>query len=60
MKKIQVYDPPMCCSSGACDPEVDPALVRFIADLHWLANQGVAVERLQPAQQPYDFAETQQ
>jgi hypothetical protein len=56
MKKVQVYDPPMCCSSGVCGPEVDPTLVRFNADFHWLANQGIAVERYNPAQQPYDFA----
>jgi arsenite methyltransferase len=52
MKKVQVYDPPMCCSSGVCGPEVDPTLVRFNADFHWLANQGIAVERYNPAQQP--------
>ncbi len=45
MKKIQVYDPPMCCSSAICGPNVDPTLVRFNADFHWLANQGVAIER---------------
>lgn len=56
MKKVQIYDPPMCCSSGVCGPEVDPTLVRFNADFHWLANQGVTVERYNLAQQPFDFA----
>ena len=36
MSKVQVFDPPMCCSTGVCGPEVDPALVRFAADLEWL------------------------
>jgi hypothetical protein len=35
---------------------VDPILVRFAADLHWLANQGIAVERFNLAQQPQAFA----
>lgn len=56
MKKIEVFDPPMCCSTGVCGPKVDPLLVRFAADLHWLANQRVAVERYNLAQQPQAFA----
>ena len=56
MKKVQVFDPPLCCSTGVCGPDVDPALVQFAADLQWLANQGVAVERYNLAQQPQAFA----
>jgi hypothetical protein len=39
-----------------CGPSVDPALARFAADLHWLANQRIAVERYNLAQQPHAFA----
>jgi hypothetical protein len=46
----------MCCSTGVCGPSVDPALARFAADLHWLANQRIAVERYNLAQQPQAFA----
>ena len=56
MKRVDVFDPPMCCSTGVCGPNVDPALVRFSADLHWLANQRIAVERYNLAQQPQAFA----
>ena len=55
-KKLEVFDPPMCCSTGVCGPKVDPVLVRFAADLRWLANQTVAVERYNLAQQPQAFA----
>jgi len=55
MKKLEVFDPPMCCSSGVCGPEVDPVLPRFAADLQWLAGQGVGVERYNLSQQPQDF-----
>lgn len=33
MKTIQIFDPALCCSSGVCGPETDPALVAFAADL---------------------------
>ena len=56
MKRVEVFDPPMCCSTGVCGPKLDPALVRFAANLHWLANQRIAVERYNLAQQPQAFA----
>ena len=56
-KTLKVYDPPMCCSTGVCGPNVDPALVRFAADLKWIQGQGVTVERFNLAQSPMAFAE---
>lgn len=57
MKSVQVYDKPMCCSTGVCGPEVDPVLPKFAADLDWLKNQGHNVERYNLAQQPQAFIE---
>lgn len=57
MKTIQVYDKPMCCSTGVCGPQVDPVLPRFAADLDWLKSQGHHVERYNLAQQPQAFVE---
>jgi AhpD family alkylhydroperoxidase len=57
VSKIQVYDPPMCCSTGVCGPVVDPALVRFASDLEWLSGKGVAVERFNLSQEPAAFVE---
>ncbi len=57
MKTIQVYDKPMCCSTGVCGPQVDPVLPRFAADLHWLELQGHHVERFNLAQQPAAFVQ---
>ena len=45
MLKLEVFDPPMCCSTGVCGPAVDPVLPKFAADLDWLRSQGVQVER---------------
>jgi AhpD family alkylhydroperoxidase len=55
MSKVQVFDPPMCCSTGVCGPEVDPALVRFASDLEWLKEKGVEVERFNLSQEPAKF-----
>jgi AhpD family alkylhydroperoxidase len=55
MSKVQVFDPAMCCPTGVCGPEVDPALVRFAADLEWLKSNGVEVERFNLSQEPAAF-----
>ena len=57
---LQVYDPAMCCSTGVCGPDIDPALVRFAADLKWLQEQGVEVKRFNLAQSPMAFVENEQ
>lgn len=57
MKTIQVFDKPMCCSTGVCGPKVDPVLPRFAADLAWLKSQGHQVERFNLAQQPAAFVQ---
>lgn len=54
--KLEVFDPPMCCSSGVCGPNVDPKLVQFSADVDWLRSQGVQVERYNPSHQYEAFA----
>lgn len=56
MIAVRIFDPAMCCSTGICGPSLDPELVRFAADLDWLANQGVSVERFNLSQQPGAFA----
>jgi hypothetical protein len=55
---LNVFDPPMCCSTGVCGPEVDPALVAFANDLNWLKKQGVEVVRFNMSQSPEVFVDT--
>ena len=57
MKKIEIYDPAMCCSTGVCGNDVDSKIVQFASDLGWLKQQGASVERFNLAQQPAAFAE---
>ncbi len=58
MATVEVFDPPMCCSTGVCGPSVDPALAEFAADLGWLAEQGARVQRHNLSQEPAPFAES--
>lgn len=57
MKTIQVYDPPMCCPTGLCGNDIDPALVSFAALLTQLGQAGVTVERWNLGQQPMAFVQ---
>jgi AhpD family alkylhydroperoxidase len=59
MKRLDVYDPAMCCSTGICGPQVDPVLVRFTADVKWLQDQGVEVRRFNLSQNPAAFVENE-
>ncbi len=57
MKKLQVFDPALCCPTGVCGTEVDPVLISFSADVDWLKHAGGQIERFNLAQQPMAFAD---
>ncbi len=59
MKKIEVFDPALCCSTGVCGVDADQALISFAADVEWAKQQGAHIERFNLAQQPMAFAENQ-
>jgi len=53
--RIEIFDPPMCCSSGVCGTDVDPQLAQFASDLEWLAQKGASVRRYNLTQEPQAF-----
>jgi hypothetical protein len=55
MKSLQIFDPAMCCSTGVCGPSVDPKLLTLSANIGFLKNQGITVERFNLAHQPNAF-----
>jgi len=57
MKTIQVYDPPMCCSTGICGTNIDPDLVNFAVMLSQLGMHGIQIERFNLGQQPMAFVQ---
>jgi hypothetical protein len=57
MKKLEIYEPALCCSTGVCGVDVDQQLVNFAADVAWAKQNGARIERFNLAQQPMAFAE---
>jgi len=56
MTKLNVYDPPMCCSTGVCGPDGDDELAQFASALEWAQKSGVDVARYDLGHQPGEFA----
>ncbi len=56
MTTIHVYEPALCCNTGVCGEDVDPALVAFTADLAALRELGADIERHNLANDPTAFA----
>lgn len=57
MKKIEIFDPAMCCSTGVCGTSVDPELSRIASDLNKLKKQGIEIVRHNMGQEPLAFVE---
>lgn len=45
MKKIEIFDPAMCCPTGLCGPNINPDLMRIAAVIETLKRQGIEVKR---------------
>jgi hypothetical protein len=57
MKKMIIFDPAMCCSTGVCGPSVDKELLRVSTVLNNLKSKGVVVERHNLTSNPQAFVD---
>lgn len=57
MKKMIIFDPAMCCSTGVCGPSVDPELLRVSTLINNLKNKGIVVERYNLSSDPQAFVD---
>jgi hypothetical protein len=57
MKKMIIFDPAMCCSTGVCGPAVDKDLLRVATLLNNLKSHGVVVERHNLTSNPQAFVD---
>ncbi len=55
MKKMFIYEPAMCCSTGLCGVSVDPELLRISTVLNNLKKNGILVERYNLTNAPQEF-----
>ncbi|MBE6066557.1 MAG: arsenite efflux transporter metallochaperone ArsD [Clostridium lundense] len=57
MKKMVIFDPAMCCSTGVCGPSVDPELLRMSTALNTLQKKGVVIDRYNLTSNPQAFVD---
>ena len=55
MKKMQIFEPAMCCSTGLCGVGVDPELLRISTVLSSLEKNNVKIERFNLSNSPGEF-----
>lgn len=55
MKKMIIFDPAMCCSTGVCGPSVNPELLRVSTVINNLNSNGILVERYNLTNNPQIF-----
>lgn len=55
MKKLEIYEPPLCCPTGVCGPAPDPALATLQENVLRWKRAGIAVERIAINQDPARF-----
>ena len=55
MKKIEIFDLAMCCSTGVCGPSIDPELMRMATVINALKEQGIIIKRHGLSNEPQDF-----
>lgn len=55
MKKLEIYEPSLCCPTGVCGPAPDPALAALQENILRWKKAGIAVERLAINQVPQRF-----
>ena len=55
MKKMQIFEPAMCCPTGLCGVGVDPELLRISTVLDTLQKKGVIVDRFNLNSAPMEF-----
>lgn len=57
MKKMIIFDPAMCCSTGICGPVVNPELLRVATVINKLKNKDIIVERYNLTTDPQAFVD---
>jgi hypothetical protein len=57
MKKMIIFEPAMCCSTGVCGPSVDPELLRLSTVINNLKKNGVLIERYNLSGNPQIFVD---
>lgn len=60
MKRMVIFEPAMCCSTGVCGPVVDQELLRVTTVINNLKNNGILVERYNLSNNPQIFVDNKE
>jgi hypothetical protein len=55
MKRMSIYEPPMCCSTGLCGVSADPELLRVSTILNKFKKNGIEIKRFNLTNAPQEF-----
>ncbi len=55
MKKMEIFEPAMCCESGLCGVSIDPELLRIAAAINTLKQKGIEIIRYNLNSKPEEF-----
>lgn len=59
MKKLQIFEPAMCCDTGLCGVGVDPELIRITTVIDTLKKKEIEIERYNLTSAPQVFVTNQ-
>ena len=54
-RRVEMFEPAMCCQTGVCGPSVDQQLIDIREDLRWARHQGAKVDRHNLSSDPDAF-----
>lgn len=54
-RRVELFEPAMCCETGVCGPSVDQQLIDVREDLRWAQAQGATVARRNLSSDPDAF-----
>ncbi len=60
MKKMIIFEPAMCCSTGVCGPSVNSELLRISTFINKLKNKDVLIERYNLSSNPQIFVDNKE
>lgn len=55
MKKIEIFEPAMCCPTGLCGAVVDPELLRISSSFDQLSKTTIQTKRYNLSGSPMEF-----
>ncbi|PTL38066.1 arsenite efflux transporter metallochaperone ArsD [Alkalicoccus saliphilus] len=56
IKKVEIFDPALCCPTGVCGTDVNPELTKIARLVSVLNSMGYDVKRYNLAQEPMPFS----